>query len=804
MSAPSHPLSGYAVVDLSSGIAGAYCTKLLADGGADVVKVEPPDGDPLRAWTSSGAAPRPGADGPLFSFLACSKRSVVADLDNPGHLDSIRELLADADAVVWSAGSPVAEHPALAPAEIRRTQPHLTVTAISPFGLDGPWRDRAATEFTLQAWSGAIIGSGRGVPDRAPVYVGGQVGEWVAGAFAAVGTIASRMRSLETSVGELVDVSMLEAMVLCLTFYPITVYDQMGRRMYPTRFVRTPGVSVAKDGLVGLGCGTGQHWLDFSAMVGHPEWGDDQSLFSPTGRGHLAPVIDAWVAERTVEEVCELATAFRIPNAPIGNGANLPSFEHFRARHSFIPNARDGFLQPDHPYRLKPARLRPSGAPPRLGEHTGSDLLADRAAPAPRAGRAAAARLPFDGLRVLDMTAFWAGPSFTHTLALLGAEVIHLESTSRLDGVRMVGTGPGGGDHWWERSPIFSALNTSKKSLTLDLGTERGRGLLDRLIATCDVLIEAYTPRVLEQIGLNFESLHALHPRLIMVRMPGFGLDGPWRDVSAMAFIIEDVSGLTWLTGYADATPFEPWTIADPNAGVHALTGLLLALEHRRRTGEGGLVEAPMVDAALNIAAEQVIEFSAQGALLGRAGNRGPIAAPQNLYLTADLDDAGRLDCWVAIAIATDEQWLALRDAIGQPEWAMNPELDTAAGRREHDRIIDEHLASWCRDLGADAIVDRLWGAGVPVGKVIQPNCQAELEQLQFRNFFEELEHPVSGRSRHSTLPIRFSSGPARFHTRHAPLLGEHNRELLAELGLSELEIDTLEKDGVIGTIPAG
>ena len=227
--------------------------------------------------------------------------------------------------------------------------------------------------------------------------------------------------------------------------------------------------------------------------------------------------------------------------------------------------------------------------------------------------------------------------------------------------------------------------------------------------------------------------------------------------------------------------------------------GLLLALEHRERTGEGGLVEAAMVDAALNVAAEQVIEFSAYGSLLGRDGNRGPTAAPQNLYKVAGPDEHGRDDGWVAIAVATDEQWVSLCRVLGQPAWAADPALASRAGRRrEHDRI-DAVLAEWCRARPADEIVELLWGAGVPVGKVMQPHSQPELPQLQARRFFEEVDHPVIGQSRYSTLPMRFSRGPEQIHRRHAPLLGEHNGALLRELGLTQAEIDALEADGVIG-----
>ena len=169
------PLNGYVVVDLSTGIAGAYCTKLLADGGADVIKVEAPEGDPLRRWSASGAEIAPGEDGALFSFLACSKHSVVAD---PEHRRRLRQRVAGRRrrrGVV--ARIDCGRASAFSPAEIHRVHPHLIVTAITPFGLEGPWKDRPATEFTLQAWSGGIVGLGRGSADRAPVYVGGQVGD---------------------------------------------------------------------------------------------------------------------------------------------------------------------------------------------------------------------------------------------------------------------------------------------------------------------------------------------------------------------------------------------------------------------------------------------------------------------------------------------------------------------------------------------------------------------------------------------------------------------------------------------------
>ncbi|WP_280399358.1 CaiB/BaiF CoA-transferase family protein [Nocardia carnea] len=811
-------LTGYRVVAPAGGIAGIYCTKLLADAGARIVLAEPPAGIPLRRRTSPDVSPAPGTDGALFQFLAGGAHSVTVDTARPDDRELLDGLLADSDAVVWSPDGALAGHPDFTPAALRVRHPHLVVTTITPFGLDGPWAGRPATEFTLQAWSGGIVGLGRGAPDRAPVHIGGEVGEWFAGAHAAAATLTARHRALSTGTGELVDLSILETQILGLSYYPVSFYDTADRPFRTQRRLSRPGVATAADGLIAVGCGTAQQWFDLCVMVGHPEWIDEDPTPAITERtNEKAAELAAWFAEHTVDEIRELATAFRIPNSPVACGADVTELDQHRARKFFTVNPRSGFTQPGPPFRTTPALLRAPESAPVLGEHTGyyrsaiaGGTFARGERSAGRAGRAATGQvptgarnpLPFAGLRVLDMTTFWAGPSCTHYLALQGAEVIHVESAQRPDGTRLIAGVPVGEDHWWEKSGIFSGLNTTKRGITVDFRTDAGREILRRLVASCDVFVENYTPRVIEQIGLGYDTVHSLRPDAIMVRMPGFGLDGPWRDNPAFAYVIEDASGLTWRTGYPDQNPVEPYSLGDPNAGVHALVGLLLALEHRRRTGEGVLVEAAMVDAALNITAEQVIEYSAYGNLLERDGNRGPHAAPQNLYRAAGVDEFGRPDNWIALAVTTDDQWTALTAALGGPDWATAPDLRTAAGRRAHHDEIDEHLAAWCADRPAGEIVEQLWAAGIPVAEVRQPHRQADIPQLTHRKFFEPVPHPINRAARHSTVPARFSAGPDRYHHRHAPLLGQDNNAVLGELGYTAEEIAALEQDGVVGGTP--
>ena len=264
------PLDGYTVIDLSVGIAGAYCTKLLADGGATVVKVEPPEGDPLRRWSASGAEIKAGDDGALFSFLACSKDSVVVDPANADDLTSSRPARRRRTRWCGRAGRGRRARRVRAAQHSTGRYPHLTVTSITPFGLEGPWADRPATEFTVQAWSGGVIGLGRGAQDRAPLFVAGQIGEWLAGALCRRGHDGSAVGPRRSS-------RCSRSQILCLTYYSVSFIDALGRPFRDRRRLTIPGVATAADGLVALGCGTAQQWFDLCAMTGHDEWIDEES-----------------------------------------------------------------------------------------------------------------------------------------------------------------------------------------------------------------------------------------------------------------------------------------------------------------------------------------------------------------------------------------------------------------------------------------------------------------------------------------------------------------------------------------------
>ncbi|HET7720917.1 MAG TPA: CoA transferase, partial [Acidimicrobiales bacterium] len=333
-------------------------------------------------------------------------------------------------------------------------------------------------------------------------------------------------------------------------------------------------------------------------------------------------IMDSWLREHTVAETLERAAEYRVAAAPVHDGESILADEHLSARGVFVPNP-SGFLQPRPPYLIDGEHVRPFEPAPALGEADGALSWPARSVTAsPSEG------LPLAGVRVLDVTSWWAGPSATGFLAALGAEVIHVESTAHPDGMRATGFMFGKED-WWEWGHMFVAANVNKLDLTLDLGSPRGMELLLELVPECDLVVENFAPRVAERWGLTWDVVHGLNPAAVMMRMPAFGLSGPWRERPGFAQTMEQMCGLAWVTGPLGGPPRIVRGPCDPIAGMHGAFAMTTALDDARRTGTGHLVEAVMVEAGINCAAEQIVEFSAYGKHLTRSGNRSFDAAPQ-------------------------------------------------------------------------------------------------------------------------------------------------------------------------------
>ena len=405
--------------------------------------------------------------------------------------------------------------------------------------------------------------------------------------------------------------------------------------------------------------------------------------------------------------------------------------------------------------------------------------------------------LPLAGLRVLDLSMFMSGPLATLFFADAGAEIIKVESLQRLDGWRGASAPAPGIDAPWEMAPSFNWINRNKRDITLNLTDPRGQDLCKRLAAISDIVIENYTPRVMGQFGLAYDTLRAVKPDLIMLSMPGFGLTGSFRDYTAFAWTTEQMSGITDVTGYPGGQPlFTGSTLGDPLAGLMGGIALLAALQHRAATGEGQHIDLSQTEASTMFIGDAFMDVALNGRDPGRRGNRHPAMAPHGIYPCRD-------DRWIAIACRDGDEWRALARAMRRDAWlAPDSPLATLAGRQAAHDDLDAAIAGWTRAQDFIACMHHLQAEGVAAGAVMNGADILHDAHLAARRSFIPQDRPGLGVKHYPRQPYRFAATPEVAHVR-APMLGEHNREILGGLlGLSDAELAALERNDVIGTLP--
>jgi crotonobetainyl-CoA:carnitine CoA-transferase CaiB-like acyl-CoA transferase len=800
-------LSGIRVLDLA-GESAVLAARLLADLGADVIRVEPPGGDSVRR-----RAPFFGGVEGLEASLHHlhynrNKRSVALDLREPAGRQVFLRLAETADVVFETAAHGEMDAAGVGWEALRTRNQGLVYVSVTPFGQSGPFRDYSGCDLIGAASSGFLYLNGfpedpPNLPAAEQVY---KMASLVAASSALIALVGRQ--NDESARGRRIDVSVQEAASMAtLQTANANIYTWHGR--VPRRIGNTAGVHQCRDG----------KWLSFVLRVGAQEtWSDfvqwliEEDIDSPI-------TADAWRDEafrsehRTAVSQAIASLCMKHDRGylfhegqrrkqlvmPVNTVADLLEDEQLKQRSFFAtiehPEIGRTLVDAGLPYRFSGLPAEPSRRAPLLGEDN-DDLLRDV-----RAGRtttsAKAAELPLDptrplaGVRVADFSWMIAGPAASRVLADLGAEIIKIESEYRLDNIRVVGVQPGEGAGI-DTNGVFNDCNTNKKSLRLNVNHPRGLEVAKDLIRRSDIVLNNYTADRMPRWGLGYEDLRALKRDIILLSMPVMGCTGPYKNYGSYGNGIVAFSGLNMLTGFPERPPIGLGPLYSDFAGPYfVVTALMAALHYRNRTGEGQFIDFSQVEATVNLLGPAILEYSANGGVPRREGNRSPHYAPHGVYRCRGEDR------WLALAVATDEEWRTLCDAMEKPHLATDPRFARFEGRKKNEDALDELIEVWTRHRDAWDLMRELQGRAL-VGAVVE-----DLEDMCIRDPVLSTEHLQSVQTE-GGLIFRTHAQPLRLDgqqpsLRAAPRFGEHSEEVLKSLlGLSDEEIERLLIDGAV------
>lgn len=790
-------LSPYRIVDLTDE-RGALAGLLLAQLGADVVLVEPERGNRARR-----VSPTIAGTGAWHLAQHRGKRSVrlgAVDLD---------ALLASADVVLDNGAFDRAsvDLPAW-----RERHPHLVTVSVSAFGSDGPKASWPATDLTVLA-SGCQLAL-TGDADRAPVRISVPQAFQHAASEAAVGALVALHRRAQCGQGSHVDVSAQQCVLQA------TQTSVLAAAVGAAPYQRTAGgiavgpynlrfVYPAADGHVSI-------TFLFGAMVGPftarlMQWVHEEGfcsaelagvdwpgLFVQIFSGALAPTIlddaaaavSAFTATRTKAELLAEAMRRKLLIAPVASTADVLASEQLAAR-GFWDRIElgDREIAAPGPAARSSVPLRRLGRAPHLGEHE-AELAAELAVPELRratAGSTDPGRLPFEGLKVLDLSWAVAAPMATRVLADWGATVIRVESEGRIDAIRTAGPYLAGSANGLEDTAQWQSVNAGKLGLQLDLSVPEAKAVVLDLAGWADVVIESFSPGVLERLGLAPADLQVHNPSLITVSSCLMGQTGPMATMAGFGNLAGAISGFYEVTGWADRPPAGPFLAYTDYVAPRATAAVLLAaLDHRRRTGEAASIDLAQQEAALQFLAPALIATAAGRGPARRIGNDDPDLAPHGVYPCLGEDR------WVAIACQDDDAWRALAELVGRPALGALGANDRVFGRRELDTVV----TAWTSTQSAEAVEAACIAAGVAAHRVQNsPECVAD-PQLAHRRHFRAVPHRLHPNAvvegPHFTVS-GLDGGPRRA----GPTLGEHNDVVLREiLGYND--------DRVVGLLVAG
>jgi len=792
--AADRPLSGVRVVDLADG-RGELCGRLLADLGADVLRIEKPGGAASRAFV-------PLHDGVSlhFAWRNANKRGATLELASAAGRAQLAELLASCDVLLESASASERAAHGLAPSAIAAAHPHLVHVSLTDFGHSGPYADWIATDAVLEAMSGMIFKAG--IPSKPPLIPPVPLAHDVASVTAAFAALLALWQRRESGWGQHIDFSLLlgTAQTTDWSFCNASLLREKGMPVAELRNGSGPVYTIykCKGGYVRLVVLSPRQWRAMWEWLGKPE-----EFADPHWEGFVARLMnadlltkryEAHFAELTMEEVSAEAQRRGIVCTPVLRPSEVLENLHLRSRGTFL-NAEiargvpagpvaSGFLSLDG---VRQGFRTPAPSPGQNDLAEFARGAAERAAPL---GARPAPSPPLAGLRVLDFGIGGVGVEASRLLAEYGADVIKIETRTYPDFIRTVTGG-------WT-SPSFVSSSRSKRSFGVNVKQPGGLAALKQLIARADVIIENSATGTMNDMGVGYETVRALNPRCVMVSSQLLGLRGAWKDWIGYGPSTQPLGGLVHLWNYADQDfPAGSGAIfPDHLAGRICAFAALAALLRRERTGQGGHAEVAQIEAVTGMLAELLLkEGLAPGSVKPR-GNRSEQGAPWGAYPCAGEQQ------WCVITVRSDGEWRALCAAMGDAALAADARFASAAGRLAAQDELDARLAAWTKTLGKREVAALLQQQRVPCGPMFTGTDQLDDPHYQAWRYARFIEQPAVGRMALEG-PAFTATGMSDVFIAPAPELGGQTREIARGLlGMRDAQIEALIAEGALEDPP--
>jgi crotonobetainyl-CoA:carnitine CoA-transferase CaiB-like acyl-CoA transferase len=772
------PLRELRVVELGNGVAAMFCGLVLRWLGAAVERWEQAGAGPLAQWSV-------GDDhfGQAVYDYCCAAKQIVEVPQVSGALSR----LAGADIFVtdWPARALAAA--GAGPDELSARHPSLIVVSVTGYGLSGPNSGRPSSELTVyhSGGEGYLLPGGEAYaqfPDRPPVRGGRFLASYDSGLTAATGALAAVLRRERDGRGDVVEVSEQEVQV-SLNRTVLSECFASGRDLHRAdRGYPYGGILPALDGWVSVRPTEDAQWRSFARGIGRPELASDPEFATREARdrhgSRLNVVLADWTRSRSQEEIRTVLAAADCPGGPFLEIGQVLADPALAPRELFVPHPQGGrapgrLFQADSAVQLDP---RPCGlaadGPGTGGAATGHTADAGQAsAPEARGGTG-----PLAGVRVLDLSSVIAGPYGSAVLAMLGAEVVKIESRDRPDLYRRLATRiPGDLDS----AVRFVDLNQGKRSVCLDLKTERGRELLLGLAGQADVLLDNFRPGVRDRLGIGDEPLHQANPRLVLAGLSGFGRSGPMRSRPGYASVFNAESGLGAMTGYPDGSPSEIRDSNDLRAGMAAACAILAGLVERARHHRAVSIDVAAREALIALAGDAILEAS-RGSAPTRSANALGRLVPHGCWLAAD----GR---WVAVSVPADCAWADFAGALGAGGPGSGdlarPELADPVVRWSRRGEVEDAVARRIMAMPGAEVADRLQAAGFAASVSMTATDLHHDPHLNARGMFRPATHSKLGDVTLIGPPVRFHRDPGPVPCGPGPLLGQHDDEVLAAAG---------------------